>query len=211
MDILNPVSAITGIASTIGGWFDNSGKDSANAYNQANINAVTRQRQWSERMANTAYQRTVQDMDKAGLNPMLALKLGGATTPPTGLPNLMSTIEGQKAGANTALGHASASLARVTALKETANARSAEVDARLKMLEERWIRNNLDDVLSAKHFGTVTKVVQKMMKMSGQRVGFSDFGKGFHNIPGHLQRGMKSGYKRGYQYIRNRFKNKGRR
>lgn len=48
----------------------------ANAFNaeQARIN-----RQWQEKMANTAYQRAMQDLRKAGLNPILAYTNGGAS------------------------------------------------------------------------------------------------------------------------------------
>lgn len=41
-----------------------------------------RQHDFIERMSNTQYQRTMADMLKAGLNPILAAKLGGAATPP---------------------------------------------------------------------------------------------------------------------------------
>lgn len=50
----------------------------ANAFNaeQAQIT-----RDWQEKLSNTAYQRAMADMAKAGLNPILAGTLGGASTP----------------------------------------------------------------------------------------------------------------------------------
>lgn len=36
---------------------------------------------YQERLSNSAYQRGMEDMKKAGLNPILAYKSGGATTP----------------------------------------------------------------------------------------------------------------------------------
>jgi hypothetical protein len=54
-------------------------------------------RSWQQEMSNTAYQRAMKDMKKAGLNPILAGKLGGASTPHGNIatmPSLGGSITG---------------------------------------------------------------------------------------------------------------------
>lgn len=66
------------IGSVVGGLLGNKGQEDANAASAESAQAMM---DFQERMSNTAYQRGMADMKKAGLNPMLAFMKGGASTP----------------------------------------------------------------------------------------------------------------------------------
>ena len=78
--------ALGGIAGGVLGFLaadetNRSNRQLAQYQNEQSAAEAQRNRDWQERMSNTAYQRSVKDLSAAGLNPMMAYGSMGSSTP----------------------------------------------------------------------------------------------------------------------------------
>lgn len=102
------------------------------AYNTAE---AQKQRDWQEGMANSAYQRSVEDLKKAGLNPMLAYTQGGAATP-GGAAASGGLVQSSAASASSPSGASATAAARRFPTETAVSAAQARVlDAQMSNVE----------------------------------------------------------------------------
>lgn len=125
------------------------------------------QMRFQERMSNTAYQRAVGDMRAAGLNPMLAVTRGGASTPAGSMPVVENMFKGMS---NSAVQSAriATELAQVDAQTELARAAAEKTRAEKKLVD-------LDVEQSSQYgrsefgraFQSIERMIQRLFGLGG--------------------------------------------
>jgi len=125
-----------GLATVIGGVLGFGGQTKAN---KENTKLAREQMRFQERMSNTAYQRAMSDMRKAGLNPLLAYQKGGASTPSGAAPNIRNPMEG---AATTAANYVAAQTAKANVKNIEANTALTLEKARTEKFTQGQIRAN---------------------------------------------------------------------
>jgi len=82
-------AAAQGLAAGASAYANYAGGERAN---KSNRDIAREQMKFQERMSSTAYQRAMADMEKAGLNPILAYSQGGASSPGGASATMQNTI-----------------------------------------------------------------------------------------------------------------------
>lgn len=129
-----PLMPLLGVgADLLGGFLGKAGQDDANA---ANAKQAQMNRDFQERMSNTAWQRGVADMKAAGLNPALAYERGGASAP-QGMSATMQNANASLAGSASRVGEQlrSGQLAAAQIQATSAQADKTRVEANQIRLE----------------------------------------------------------------------------
>lgn len=148
------------VGASIGGSFDSDERQREAM--QYNSGASAAQMQFQERMANSSYQRGMADMEKAGLNPMLAYSQGGASVP-------AGAMASYPVGAGAAESASTASLVSSAAQAYQTSKQSDQIDANVAKISQE-ITNLQTDNERAKHLVDVARQTYQNMVSEGYNI-----------------------------------------
>jgi len=192
LSVIPGIAGDTGMDILTGGAVSNA--KSVEATNAANFAESQKNRDFQERLSSSAYQRAVEDMRKAGLNPALAYSQGGASTPSgstatataprkgdigAGLLNTAKTIasEGaslQQVGSQTELNKSQTAVADITAEKLGANAKEAELNQELIRENTKKAKEEAERARMAKQVDKANLPAKKAQAVANERTSKAD-------------------------------------
>ena len=149
------------------------------AANVSREQQAAQQMRFQERMSSTAYQRAMQDMREAGLNPMLAAKVGPASTPigamaniqDIGTPAAQAATSAYQASTQRMVGEAAEQLNTAQANVADATAEKIRVETKNLRVQRDVIAataENLQEVI--KQTGQNTRVLEGQAELIAQQI-----------------------------------------
>jgi hypothetical protein len=134
-DIAGPVMQVAGVA-TGQPWLTAAGTAMGGmAQNAASAQAAQNQMDYQTYMSNTSYQRQVADLEKAGINPMLVARLGGASSPGGAMPQFVNPVA-MGAQASSAQQSSAAAAKQAETAESLSVYQMRQIDASTKKIQE---------------------------------------------------------------------------